>query len=40
MRLSSEQVEIIRTIARETFGPDVRVWLFGSRVDDHRKGGI
>ena len=39
MRLSPEQVSVIReTIARE-ISPDARVWLFGSRTDDARHGG-
>lgn len=39
MRLSEVQrTEIIRT-AREEFGPNVAVTLFGSRVDDAAKGG-
>jgi uncharacterized protein len=39
MRLSPEQVSVIReTIARE-ISPDARVWLFGSRTDDGRRGG-
>ncbi len=32
MRLSPWQAAIIRQAARATFGPDARVWLFGSLV--------
>lgn len=39
MRLSPEQATVIRqTIARE-ISSDARVWLFGSRIDDGRRGG-
>ena len=39
MRLAAEQVDHIVTAAREFFGPQARVWLFGSRTDDRRRGG-
>lgn len=39
MRLSEDQIEQIRKIARNIFGDDVRVVLFGSRVDDEARGG-
>jgi len=39
MRLSSEKVEAIKAAAAEVFGDDAQVWLFGSRVDDARRGG-
>lgn len=39
MRLSPEQVAAIRQTAAEVFGDDVGVWLFGSRVDDSKRGG-
>jgi predicted nucleotidyltransferase len=39
MRLTAEQAAIIRQSARASFGPQVRVWLFGSRVDDTKRGG-
>jgi len=39
MRLSPEQVEIIRHITRELAGPEAKIWLFGSRLDDTAKGG-
>jgi predicted nucleotidyltransferase len=39
MRLTPEQVAIIRSAAAEVFGSDARVWLFGSRVDDAKRGG-
>lgn len=39
MRLSPEQVAAIRQTAAEVFGDDVGVWLFGSRVDDGKRGG-
>ena len=39
MRLTPQQAAIIRDTAREVFGADARVWLFGSRVDDSKRGG-
>ena len=39
MRLTPEQAAIIRSAAAEAFGSDARVWLFGSRVDDAKRGG-
>jgi predicted nucleotidyltransferase len=39
MRLTRQQVEAIRHSAVEVFGPEARVWLFGSRVDDRKRGG-
>ena len=39
MRLTPEQAAIIREAAAEVFGSDARVWLFGSRVDDSKRGG-
>jgi predicted nucleotidyltransferase len=39
MRLTAEQVDIIRQTAHQRFGDGTRVWLFGSRVDDSARGG-
>jgi predicted nucleotidyltransferase len=39
MRLSPNQIESIRSAATATFGKGTAVWLFGSRVDDAKKGG-
>ena len=39
MRLSEQQIEIIRNTAFNHFGDDVHVFLFGSRTDPHKKGG-
>jgi predicted nucleotidyltransferase len=39
MRLKTEQVNIIKKAVTDTFGKTARVWLFGSRVDDHNRGG-
>jgi predicted nucleotidyltransferase len=39
MRISPEQHEAIVQLARRQFGVDAKVWLFGSRVDDARRGG-
>jgi predicted nucleotidyltransferase len=39
MRLRPEQSTQIRQSAAENFDPEARVWLFGSRVDDSRRGG-
>jgi predicted nucleotidyltransferase len=39
MRLTSQQIASIRHAADEAFGPNTRVTLFGSRVDDNKRGG-
>jgi predicted nucleotidyltransferase len=39
MRLSTDQIQAIRQAATATFGEGAAVWLFGSRVDDNKKGG-
>jgi predicted nucleotidyltransferase len=39
MRLTPEQVDAIKVAVREVAGPEARVWLFGSRVDDSARGG-
>jgi len=39
MRLTPSHVQLIRCTATELFGEHARITLFGSRVDDQRKGG-
>ena len=39
MRLSQNQIAIIRASTVKIAGPTARVWLFGSRLDDHARGG-
>ncbi len=39
MRLSAFQANVIRDSVVKNFGQAARVWLFGSRVNDQRKGG-
>jgi hypothetical protein len=39
MRLTDQQPTIIRTAVTEIFGAGANVWLFGSRVDDNKRGG-
>ncbi len=39
MRLTDKKQETIRRLAATHFGPDARVWLFGSRTDDRLHGG-
>lgn len=39
MRLSEQQRKAIVEATRAAFGPDAEVWLFGSRVDDSKRGG-
>lgn len=39
MRLSPVQIDTIRQAARQNFGADVSIWLFGSRTDDAKRGG-
>jgi uncharacterized protein len=39
MRLTPDQVQAICFAATQAFGENAGVWLFGSRADDHKKGG-
>lgn len=39
MRLRDDEIRIIREEVRRAFGTDATVRLFGSRVDDTRRGG-
>jgi predicted nucleotidyltransferase len=39
MRLSERERAVIREAVDQAFGGRARVWLFGSRVDDRRRGG-
>ncbi len=39
MRIRKEYIANIKEIARNNFGKDVQIYLFGSRVDDSKKGG-
>ena len=39
MRLSPEQIYAIKHLAAECFGDRTVVYLFGSRVDDNKRGG-
>jgi predicted nucleotidyltransferase len=39
MRLKQKEIDYIKTAARECFGDNAKVYLFGSRVDDSKKGG-
>ena len=39
MRLNEDQIQAIRQAATNAFGQGTSVWLFGSRVDDAKKGG-
>ncbi|HWP00119.1 MAG TPA: nucleotidyltransferase domain-containing protein [Methylococcus sp.] len=39
MRLTQDQIAAIRQAVSESFGAGAEVWLFGSRVDDSKRGG-
>jgi len=39
MRLSEEQCSAIKKVVQEALGMKAHVWLFGSRVDDGKRGG-
>lgn len=39
MRISEEDKQAIVSEFKKSFGSDDRLWLFGSRVDDAKKGG-
>lgn len=39
MRLNSKEIQSIVRIAKEIYGEDVSIYLFGSRTDDTKRGG-
>ena len=39
MRLSRKEIEIILKVANEIYGKGVKVYLFGSRTDENKRGG-
>jgi predicted nucleotidyltransferase len=39
MRLTQDEQFLIKRIVAEIFGEDAVLWLFGSRVDDTKRGG-
>ncbi len=39
IRLSEEELQVIKETAKEVFGEDVRVFIFGSRVFPEKRGG-
>lgn len=39
MRLTEEQIHCLVDATRRSFGANADIWLFGSRVDDKKKGG-
>ena len=39
MRLTKQQIKCLIEATHESFGDSSDIWLFGSRVDDSKKGG-
>ncbi|QPB72175.1 nucleotidyltransferase domain-containing protein [Magnetovirga frankeli] len=39
MRLTYSQQEAIRSSVNSVIGAESRIWLFGSRANDHKQGG-
>ena len=39
MRLTPRQIDLIKAAAHRVLGERSRIWLFGSRADDMRRGG-
>ncbi len=39
MRLTPDEQQQIKSIIAAHFGADAEIWLFGSRVDDQKRGG-
>ncbi len=39
MRLNQWEIQIIKSTVREILKDNTKIWLFGSRVDDNKRGG-
>jgi len=39
VRLSEDEIQIIKEVAKEVFGKDVKIFIFGSRVFLDKRGG-
>ena len=39
MRLQSKEIQTILRVAKDIYGDGVKVYLFGSRLDDKKRGG-
>lgn len=39
MRLSESEIKIIKSVAREVWGNQTMIYLFGSHTDDSKRGG-
>ena len=39
MRLSKKEIQVILRVAKEIYGEGVEIYLFGSRINDEKKGG-
>ncbi len=39
MRIKNDELKWIKILSKKYFGTDCQIWLFGSRADDHLKGG-
>ena len=39
MRLTPDQTRIIKDTIHRVLDPNAQVWLFGSRIDENRRGG-
>ena len=38
MRLSKKEIQVILRVAKEIYGEGVEIYLFGSRINDEKKG--
>lgn len=39
MRIKSEDIKAIKDVAKTIFGESAKIWLFGSRTNEQKKGG-
>lgn len=39
MRISDQSAQMATAIISDQFGADAKIWLFGSRADDSKRGG-